>query len=100
MNNSLVSGSSHTLLYELRFFFNFIHYSSTWYPFSISYTVNFLISSLNVIATTLGVFFLIADIFVLVEDELYECQDKESATVLSVPLIYLMSKLYCDMKSV
>ena len=43
MNNSLVSGFSHTSSYELRFFFNFIHHLSTWYPFSIFYTVNFLV---------------------------------------------------------
>jgi len=70
MNNSLVFGSSHTFLYKLRFFFDFIYHLSAWYPFSISCTVDSLVSSLSVVATTLGVSSLIAVISILMEDEL------------------------------
>jgi len=71
MNSSLVSKFSHILLYKLRFFFNFIYHSSAWYLFSISYTVDSLVSSLSVVATNSRVSSLITGISVLVEDELY-----------------------------
>ena len=99
MNNSLVFGSSHIPLYKLRFLFYFIHHLFAWYPFSISYTIDFLVSSLSIVTTILEVSSLIADISVLIEDKLYRYWNKEFTTVLSVPLIYLISKSYYDIKS-
>ena len=49
---------------------------------------------MSVVTTTLGVFSLIAGISILVEDELYGYQDKKSATILSILLIYLILKSY------